>query len=102
MYNRTLRVHLIDTPGFDDSERSDVQVLQEIAHWLSKSFKLGTRLSGVIFIHRISDSRMTGSVGRNLLMFKKLCGEQAYQSVVLATSMWSKVTLKRVNAERVN
>lgn len=25
-------------------------------------------------------------------MFKKLCGEKAYQSVVLATSMWSKVT----------
>jgi hypothetical protein len=91
MYNKNLRVHLIDTPGFDDTERSDVQVLQDIAHWLSSSFKQGLRLSGVIFIHRISDPRMAGSARRNLLMFKKLCGEKAYQSVVLATSMWGKV-----------
>jgi len=91
MYNRSLRVHLIDTPGFDDTERSDVQVLQDIAHWLSASFKSGIRLSGIIFLHRISDPRMAGSARRNLIMFKKLCGEKAYQSVVLATSMWSKV-----------
>jgi hypothetical protein len=95
MYNRTLRVHLIDTPGFENSKRSDVQVLQDIAHWLSKSFKAGTRLSGVIFMHPISDlRRITGSTTRNLRMFKKLCGEQAYQSIVLATSMWSKVTIE--------
>jgi hypothetical protein len=92
MYGPNLRVHLIDTPGFDDSSRSDVQVLQDIAHWLSYSFKNGIRLSGIIFIHRISDQRVQGSARRNLLMFKKLCGEKAYQSVVLATSMWSKVT----------
>jgi len=92
MYNRNLRVHLIDTPGFDDTERSDVQVLQDIAHWLSTSFKHGIRLSGIIFIHRISDPRLTGSARRNLVMFKKLCGEKAYQSVVLVTSMWGKVS----------
>jgi hypothetical protein len=92
MYNKNLRVHLIDTPGFDDTNRSDVQVLQDVAHWLSKSFENGIRLSGLIFIHRISDPRLSGSARRNLLMFKKLCGEKVYQSVVLATSMWSKIT----------
>jgi len=92
VYNGNLRVHLIDTPGFDDSERSDVNVLQDIAHWLSCSFKQGTRLSGLIFLHRISDPRMAGSAKRNLLMFKKLCGENAYKSVILGTTMWSKVS----------
>jgi chromosome segregation ATPase len=92
MYNKNLRVHLIDTPGFDDTNRSDVQVLQDIAHWLGGSFKHGIRLSGVVFLHRISDPRMAGSARRNLLMFKKLCGEKAYQSVILGTTHWSNVS----------
>lgn len=92
MYNRHVRVHLVDTPGFDDTNRSDVQVLQDVAHWLSASFQEGIRLSGIIYMHRISDLRMGGSALRNLGMFKKLCGEKVYQSVVLTTTMWSKVT----------
>ena len=56
------------------------------------SFKNSIKLSGIIFLHRISDRRMAGSARRNLIMFKKLCGEKAYQSVVLASSMWSEVT----------
>ncbi|KAH8747508.1 hypothetical protein BGZ57DRAFT_807112, partial [Hyaloscypha finlandica] len=92
MYNKNLRVHLIDTPGFDDTNRSDVQVLQDLAHWLSGSFKYGIRLSGVVFLHRISDPRMASSARRNLLMFKKLCGEKAYQSVILGTTHWSNVS----------
>jgi hypothetical protein len=91
MYNPQLRVHLVDTPGFDDTNRSDVQVLQDISDWLSRSFANGTKLNGIIFLHRISDPRMTGSARRNLMMFKKLCGAGAFKSVVLATTMWSKV-----------
>lgn len=33
---------------------------------------------------------MSGSALRNLSMFKKLCGEDAYKHIVLATSMWGK------------
>ncbi len=91
MYNRGLRVHLVDTPGFDDTNRSDVEVLQNIAHWLSLSFEHGVKLSGIIFLHRISDVRMAGSARRNLSMFKKLCGEICYPSILLATTMWSRV-----------
>ncbi|KEZ45729.1 hypothetical protein SAPIO_CDS1517 [Scedosporium apiospermum] len=39
IHNPQLRAHLIDTPGFDDTERSDVQALLDISHWLSSSFK---------------------------------------------------------------
>ncbi|KAL6805346.1 hypothetical protein J3E68DRAFT_433382 [Trichoderma sp. SZMC 28012] len=91
MLNNHVCVHLIDTPGFDDTSRSDVEVLQNIAVWLSDSFEHGTKLSGIIYLHRIIDVRMAGSTLRNLSMFKKLCGEEAYSSVVLATSMWSQV-----------
>ncbi|KAL7918546.1 ankyrin repeat-containing domain protein [Trichoderma austrokoningii] len=88
MLNDHVCVHLVDTPGFDDTNRSDAQVLQDIAYWLSESFKQGTHLSGMIYLHRITDVRMAGSARRNLVMFQKLCGKKAYKSVVLATTMW--------------
>ncbi|KAK4082901.1 uncharacterized protein Triagg1_1791 [Trichoderma aggressivum f. europaeum] len=91
MFNNHVCVHLIDTPGFDDTSRSDVEVLQNIAVWLTDSLKQDIKLSGIIYLHRIIDVRMAGSTLRNLSMFKKLCGEEAYSSVVLATSMWSQV-----------
>lgn len=86
MRDDSSRVHPIDTPGFDGTNLSDVQVLQNIAHWLSMSLKSGVKLSGIIYLHRITDPRMTGSIRRNLLMFKKLCGEDSFSSVTLATT----------------
>ncbi len=91
MWDASTKVHLIDTPGFDDTNLSDVQVLQNIAHWLTLSFRNGVKLNGIIYLHRITDPRMTGSIRRNLLMFKKLCGENSYPSVILATTWWSKI-----------
>ncbi|OPB37505.1 hypothetical protein A0O28_0044170 [Trichoderma guizhouense] len=99
MLNDRVCVHLIDTPGFDDTSRSDVEVLQNIAVWLTDSWKDDKKLSGIIYMHRIIDVRMAGSTLRNLSMFKKLCGEEAYSSVVLATSMWSQVD-EAVGAQR--
>jgi len=32
------RIVLVDTPGFDDSGRSDEQVLKEIGKWLEKTY----------------------------------------------------------------
>ncbi|KAH8692286.1 P-loop containing nucleoside triphosphate hydrolase protein [Talaromyces proteolyticus] len=85
-------VYLIDTPGFDDTNRSDTEVLRELAHWLTTSYANDIKLTEIIYFHRISDVRMPGSAVRNILMFKKLCGEHALKHVVLATSMWDKVS----------
>ena len=49
-------------------------------------------LSGVIYIHRISDRRFTGVAGRNFDMFHKLCGDAALKNIVLVTNMWGEVT----------
>ena len=48
-------------------------------------------LSGVIYIHRISDERFTGMAGRNFKMFRELCGDSTLRNVVLVTNMWGKV-----------
>jgi chemotaxis protein histidine kinase CheA len=66
----------------------DTDVLKELAFWLGEAYKTTVQLSGIIYLHRITDDRMSGSSLRNLTMFKKLCGENAFQHVKLATTMW--------------
>jgi hypothetical protein len=86
-------VHLIDTPGFDDTYRSDSDVLKDLAYWLSISYKeKNIKLTGIVYLHRITDVRMSGNAFKNLRTFKKMCGNQSMSSVVLATTMWSGVT----------
>ncbi|VUC29350.1 unnamed protein product [Clonostachys rosea] len=87
-------VYLIDTPGFDDTNKSDTEVLSEIAAWLGESYKKRVLLNGIIYLHRITDIRMQGSAKKNLLMFRQLCGEDALKKVVLATTMWDKVPIE--------
>jgi DNA polymerase III alpha subunit (gram-positive type) len=55
-------------------------------------YKNGIRLSGVIYMHRISDFRMGGISRRNFSMFRQLCGESSLKNVVLVTNMWSEVS----------
>ncbi|CAK5269653.1 unnamed protein product [Mycena citricolor] len=81
-------VTLIDTPGFDDTSKSDVDVLNMIALFLAESFKDGRKLAGVIYMHRISDFRVGGISRRNFKMFRELCGDSTLKNVVIATNMW--------------
>lgn len=85
-YNQSITVYLIDTPGFDDTNRTDAAVLRALADWLTHSFIKAIKLNGVIY--RITDLRMLGAAKRYLYMFRKLCGEDALTNVVLATTMW--------------
>lgn len=66
----------------------DTDVLKQLAFWLGEAYKTTVQLSGIIYLHRITDDRMSGSSLRNLTMFKKLCGENAFQHIKLATTMW--------------
>ncbi|KAL4064015.1 hypothetical protein J3A83DRAFT_667588 [Scleroderma citrinum] len=88
-----IRVKIVDTPGFDDSRpgMNDVQVLKMIATFLINEYK-GPRITGLIYVHRISDTRVGGSSQRNLRMFRKLCGDETMKNVVIVTTMWDRVT----------
>ena len=54
-------------------------------------YQEGSKLAGIIYIHRISDERFTGMSVRNFRMFRELCGESSLKNVVLVTNMWGKV-----------
>jgi len=49
-------------------------------------------LTGLLFLQRISDNRMTGTSLRNTRMFEQICGTDALQNVVLVTTMWDEVS----------
>ena len=51
-----------------------------------------SQLTGLIYVHRISDTRVGGTSQRNLRMFRKLCGTDSLKNVVIVTTMWDKVT----------
>ncbi|OAG14668.1 hypothetical protein CC77DRAFT_1066727 [Alternaria alternata] len=85
-------VHLIDTPGFNDSRRSDGETLQELAYWLAAAYERDIKLSGIIYLHCITNNRFQGSAVRALRAFKKMCGEEVFKGIIVATTMWDKVT----------
>ncbi|KAJ7859152.1 hypothetical protein B0H14DRAFT_2747238 [Mycena olivaceomarginata] len=84
-------ISLIDTPGFDDTSRSDTEILTQIASFLAAAYEHGKKLAGVIYMHRISDVRMGGISTRNFKMFRQLCGESTLRNVVIVTNMWGEV-----------
>jgi hypothetical protein len=58
---------------------------------LSRSYKGSVNIATIVYLHRISDNRMTGSVLKNLEMFVALCGQKAMPNVIIATTMWGEV-----------
>ncbi|KAI1498125.1 P-loop containing nucleoside triphosphate hydrolase protein [Biscogniauxia marginata] len=84
-------VRFVDTPGFSDTTLSDSEVLELIADYLATAYKNELKLSGIIYLHPISDTRVTHHATKNLKMFQELTGKDNLKNVVLATSMWDKV-----------
>jgi hypothetical protein len=81
-------VHLMDTPGFDDTETTDIETLKTIAGYLSASYANGVRINGIVYLHRISDYRLSGTSSRNLRMFKKVTSAKAWPNTIVGTTMW--------------
>ena len=94
LYHNSRRILLVDTPGFDDSQRGDVEILELLASWFATSYYLKQALVGVIYLHPITDNRLRDSTRRNIDLFQKLCGWDAMETVTLITTMWDKDSSK--------
>lgn len=86
------RIHLIDTPGFDDTEIKDADILEVIALYLSNPSSRRISLSGIIYLHRISDPKVGGTAIKNIRLFRGLVGNKVMSNVVLVTTMWDLVS----------
>ncbi|KAI6097379.1 hypothetical protein EDD16DRAFT_1499425 [Pisolithus croceorrhizus] len=90
-----LRIKLVDTPGFNDAREgpTDTEVLKMIASFLEEEHKAQmSKIVGLIYMHPVSDTRVGGTLGRNLRMFYKLCGQDSLKNVVIVVSTRNEVT----------
>jgi hypothetical protein len=86
------KFYLVNMPGFDHTHRSDADILREIAAWLREAHSHRVHLNGIIYLHRITDAKLSGSVMRGLRVFKQLCGEDGLRAAVFATTRWDMVS----------
>ena len=56
------------------------------------SYEKEVKLTGILYLHRITDVRMSGTTFRNLRMFGKLCGDNPASKVIFVTTMWDKTS----------
>ena len=59
------------------------------------SYRNKLKLSTLLYLHRISDNRMSGSVLKNLRLFSSMCGSTSMPNTILVTTMWSTVKDKQ-------
>ena len=85
-------LYLVDTPGIDNTDISDGDVLERIAAWLSEIYRDGVKLTGIIYLHRISDDHLARSTLRSLAMVGKLVGLKYMRNVALLTTRWEEVS----------
>ncbi|OCL07323.1 P-loop containing nucleoside triphosphate hydrolase protein, partial [Glonium stellatum] len=79
---------IIDTPGFDDTNKSNAELFRDIALLLGMLHIRGIGIIGLVYLHRITDQRVGGSSLRSMQIFQSLCGIQCFPNVVLVTTMW--------------
>lgn len=93
---RTRSVTVVDTPGFDDTYRTNAEVLTEITDYLTTQYTLKIPLRGIIYLHPIHENKMRGSGRQYLEMFQALCGDDALKNVLLVTTHWDTVEPNRM------
>ena len=86
-------IAVVDCPGFNDTTRSDTEILQEIAKVLSTQYLLSKklRLRGILYLRDITSDRMEGSDVRTLDLFLRLVGKDAFPHVVFVTTKWCRL-----------
>lgn len=94
-------VHLIDTPGFDDTYQSDADILGLLAQWLFANYLEGVLITGVILLHPVSANRIYGSEWSRLRLFEDICGADAWSRTVIATTMWDEISSYESGSARV-
>ncbi|KAI6021991.1 hypothetical protein EDC04DRAFT_2575425 [Pisolithus marmoratus] len=84
-------VVLVDTPGFHNTDRSDLEVSQMISDWLYTVYPATPMPSAILYFHRISDNRIVETSLKDIRVIQELCRRNKVARVVLVTTMWDEV-----------
>ena len=79
---------LVDTPGFNDTNRPNTEILRNLLEWLEQSYRKGVRVTGILYLHPITSVRMMGTDLLSLSMLQQLCGTTCFSNIYLGTSKW--------------
>ncbi|CAE6423742.1 unnamed protein product [Rhizoctonia solani] len=82
-------VVVVDCPGFNDTYLTETEILRRLAEFLTTAYEKKYKVAGLLYVHKISDTRIGGASLRQMNMFKALCGTSAFKNVVYVTNMWS-------------
>ena len=82
-------VHLMKTPGFDDTNNSDREILETMAKARVDAFKDEAEIQGALNVRPVTKARMKGSGMKNLRMFKKVLGTRRMARCQLVITKWS-------------
>ncbi|CAE6423728.1 unnamed protein product [Rhizoctonia solani] len=82
-------VVVIDCPGFDDTYLSETEILKSLAGFLTVAYSQNFKITGLLYMHKITDTRVGGASFRHMNMFKELCGTDSLNNVVYVMNMWS-------------
>lgn len=95
-------IALIDTPGFDDETRSDVEILEQLAKWIAEQGHIRrNQLDGLILLQPITAHRVGGTERKRTRLLKNILGEDAYKHVIIATTMWEQIKDREDMEERL-
>ncbi|RMZ82460.1 hypothetical protein DV737_g1981, partial [Chaetothyriales sp. CBS 132003] len=78
----------------------DAEVLAMLANFILDLYSLGQEVHGVIFIHRITDVRLSGSLIKTAQIIRHITGEKFKGRFALVTSMWDLVEDNEVAYKR--
>ncbi|KAF9038193.1 hypothetical protein BJ165DRAFT_1408105 [Panaeolus papilionaceus] len=93
------RLVLVDTPGFEDADRSNSSILEEISKYLQSMYQKKHFFSGIVFLHPISEVRFDLGASRVMRIFKGIYGNEGLGKLAMVTTMWNNVQAPSKNAE---
>lgn len=64
---------------------------------MNQNLSQRVNVNGIIYMHRISDPRVSGTSRKNIKMFHSLCGEASLGNVRIVTTNWGRVTEQEGN-----
>ena len=88
------RTVAVDTPGFNDEHVGDDEIRRRITDWLTASYRKGMILGGIIYLHDISQDKLSMSSAADQIIetFNRLSGGAALDKVVLGTTKWARLS----------
>ncbi|KAF8545925.1 hypothetical protein OG21DRAFT_1607897, partial [Imleria badia] len=83
----------LDTPGFSQftvTGRTDLDILATIVDWLKVMLmsQQGITFAGILYLHRISDDRVTNVSAMKLKTLQGVYGKDSLPNVTFVTTMW--------------